>query len=64
MGLFNAVVFFHPRYSAHRAQNKDKTKMDSLCHVLNINNPCREKSRKEQQHSNTDDRDELVLEEG
>ena len=55
MGFFNAMVYFQPRYSAHRAQNNDKTKMDSLCHVLNIN-PCRKK--------NTDDKVELELEEG
>ena len=61
MGFYNAIVYFHPRYSARRAENNNK--MESLCHVLNINNPCRKKSRKEQQHSNTDDRDELVLEE-
>ena len=54
MGLYNAVVYFHPRYSAYRAENNDKTKMDSLCNVLNINNPCRKK--------NTDDKDELELE--
>ena len=56
MGFYNAIVYFHPRYSACRAENNNKTKMDSLFHVLNINNPCRKK--------NTDDKGELELEEG
>jgi len=55
MGLFNAIVYFQPRYSSHRAENNNK--MDSLCHVLNINNPCRRKG-------DADDNGELELEEG
>lgn len=54
MGFYNAVVYFQPRYSAHRVDGNNK--MESLCHVLNINDPCRKK--------NTDDKDEFELEEG
>ena len=34
-GFYNSIVYFQPRYSALRAQNNDKTKMDCLCRVLN-----------------------------
>jgi hypothetical protein len=36
LGAFNSVVYFYPRYTIHRKQHPDKSRMASLCEVLGI----------------------------
>ena len=36
-GFFNSLVFFKPRYDTYRDQHSEESRMDCICHVLNIN---------------------------
>ena len=35
-GFFNAYVYFRPRYDCHREQHPTVSRMDCICHVLDI----------------------------
>ena len=36
-GFFNSLVFFKPRYDKYREQHSEQSRMECICHVLNIN---------------------------
>lgn len=36
LGFFNALVYFHPRYSSQREQNPNESRMHCICRVLDI----------------------------
>jgi len=40
MGFFNALIYFRNKHVSYRGQHPEMSKMDSLCHVLQITNRC------------------------